>query len=223
MLLKRAMDVLVSAAILFLISPVMAVVALCVLFESGRPVLFSQVRVGRGFRKFRILKFRSMRVQNDGPSVTVADDRRITKVGAILRRTKLDELPQFWNVIRGEMSIVGPRPEVPQYVDLFRDRYERILTVRPGITDIASIHYRDEENLLAECENPLIDYQERILPAKLDLAEQYIRERSLAGDLRIIGQSALAAFGPRTAAKLSACRPESAVAGEPSAGLPNPS
>ena len=222
MLLKRVLDVLVSAAILCLISPIIAVVALAVLVESGRPILFSQIRVGRNLRKFRILKFRTMRIENNGPSVTIAGDRRITRVGAILRRTKLDELPQFWNVIRGDMSIVGPRPEVPEYVDLFRARFARILAVRPGITDIASIHYRDEERLLANCENPLMEYRERVLPAKLDLAEKYIRERSIAGDFRIIVQSARAAFWPRSAAKSSTqTRQHSSVAQESSAELPN--
>jgi lipopolysaccharide/colanic/teichoic acid biosynthesis glycosyltransferase len=221
---KRVLDILLSAAILCLISPIMAVVALAVLLESGRPVLFSQVRVGRNLRKFRILKFRTMRVQNGGPSVTVEGDRRITRVGAFLRRTKLDELPQFWNVIRGDMSIVGPRPEVPEYVDLFLARFEQILIVRPGITDLASIYYRDEEKLLADCENPLMEYRERVLPAKLDLAEKYILERSITGDLRIIFQSARAAFWPQTAAKPSnSARQDSSLAGKPSAGLPDAS
>ena len=197
MLLKRAIDLLLSAIILLLMSPVMAIAALSILFESGRPVLFSQVRVGRQFRKFRILKFRTMAVQNHGPAVTVAGDPRITKVGAVLRKTKLDELPQFWNVIRGDMSIVGPRPEVPEYVELFRQRYQQVLTVRPGITDIASIYYRDEEKVLSQRSDPLVEYRERVLPAKLDLAERYIRERSAWGDLRIIGQTALVAFLPR--------------------------
>ena len=197
MLVKRIVDVLLSAAIMVLMSPIMAGVAIFILLESGSPVLFSQVRVGRNFRRFRIFKFRTMVVQNNGPSVTVAGDRRITKLGALLRRTKLDELPQFWNVIRGDMSIVGPRPEVPEYVENFRERYQRILAVRPGITDAASIRYRDEEMLLAECGNPLIEYRERVLPAKLDLADKYIRERSLADDLRIMCESALVAFWRR--------------------------
>jgi len=197
MLFKRIVDLLLSTAILLLTSPVMVVVALLVLIASGRPVLFSQVRMGRNFRKFRILKFRTMVVQNNGPPITVAGDKRITRLGAILRRTKLDELPQFWNVIRGDMSIVGPRPEIPEYVELFRERYQRILALRPGITDIASISYRDEERLLINCNNPLIEYRERVLPAKLDLADKYIRERSLADDLRIMYESAFVAFWPR--------------------------
>jgi lipopolysaccharide/colanic/teichoic acid biosynthesis glycosyltransferase len=215
MLLKRTVDVLLSSVILIAISPLMAVVALSILFESGRPVLFSQIRIGRNFRRFRILKFRTMLVQNSGPSVTVAGDRRITRVGSILRRTKLDELPQFWNVIRGDMSIVGPRPEVMEYVDLFRERYQEILTIRPGITDLASIYFRDEERMLSHSEDPLAEYTDRVLPKKLELADRYIRERSMTGDLRIILESALVAFLPRAASEASGSEhPETAVAGD---------
>lgn len=215
MLLKRTFDLLLSAVILVLMSPVMAIAALSILLETGGPIFFSQVRVGRHFRKFRILKFRTMVVRNDGPSVTVAGDRRITRVGAILRKTKLDELPQFWNVIRGDMSIVGPRPEVSEYVDLFRARYERILFVRPGITDFASIYFRNEETLLSRSDNPLMEYRNRVLPAKLDLADRYIRERSAWGDLRIVALTALVAFWPRAGSNTNLAEgPEPAVAGE---------
>ncbi len=224
MLLKRAVDLLLSALILFVMSPVMAAVAISILFESGRPVLFSQIRMGRHFRKFHILKFRTMLVQNHGPSVTVAGDRRITKVGAILRRTKLDELPQFWNVIRGDMSIVGPRPEIPEYVELFRERYQQILGVRPGITDLASIYYRDEERLLSKCDNPLIEYRDRVLPAKLDLGDRYLLERSLVADLRIMAHTALTALWPRVVSNsVQTTKPESATAGNRSPEFPNPS
>jgi len=214
MLLKRAVDLLLSAGILLLMSPALAAVALAILFESGRPVLFSQVRVGRHFRDFRILKFRTMAVGNNGPSITVAGDRRITRIGAILRKTKLDELPQFWNVIRGDMSIVGPRPEVPEYVHMFRDRYERILTLRPGITDYASIYYRHEEELLSGCDDPFVEYRDRVLPAKLDLADRYIRERSLMRDLQIILQSAVVSFGPAMVSRLSLVKRRQAAAAE---------
>lgn len=201
MLLKRTVDLFLGAVILIFMSPVLAAVALAILFESGRPVLFSQVRAGRHFRDFRILKFRTMVVGNSGPSITVAGDRRITRVGAILRKTKLDEVPQFWNVIRGDMSIVGPRPEVPEYVSMFRQRYEQILALRPGITDYASIYFRNEEEMLSHSSDPFIEYCERVLPAKLDLADKYLRERSLMRDLRIILLSALVAFGPATVSR----------------------
>jgi lipopolysaccharide/colanic/teichoic acid biosynthesis glycosyltransferase len=111
--------------------------------------------------------------------------------------TKLDELPQFWNVLRGEMSIVGPRPEVPEYVGLFRERYRKVLTVRPGITDLASIYYRDEETILSQSEDPLAEYEQRVLPAKLDLADKYIRNHNMFYDLHIIAQTALVTVWPR--------------------------
>jgi lipopolysaccharide/colanic/teichoic acid biosynthesis glycosyltransferase len=145
--------------------------------------------VGRGFVRFRILKFRTMR-GTGGPSITVAGDARVTRVGKFLRLAKLDEIPQFWNVLRGDMSIVGPRPEIPQYVELFKDRYREILEVRPGITDPASIRFRNEEEVLSRSPDPLEEYTERVLPAKLDMAEEYVRTRSIAGDILIMLRTA---------------------------------
>jgi lipopolysaccharide/colanic/teichoic acid biosynthesis glycosyltransferase len=172
MLAKRCVDIALSSLVLLLLSPILIVVALAVWLGSGSPILFCQERVGLRFRRFHFLKFRTMRV-GDGRPVTVAGDDRITRVGRFLRATKLDELPQFWNVLRGDMSLVGPRPEVPEYVDLFRERYRTVLTVRPGITDLASIHFRNEEEVLSRSADPLREYAERVLPAKLDLAEEY--------------------------------------------------
>jgi lipopolysaccharide/colanic/teichoic acid biosynthesis glycosyltransferase len=192
MRLKRAIDIVVSGAVLVSGLPLFAVLALAILLESGRPVLYRQWRVGRDFKKFRLYKFRSMRVGSQGPSITAGNDRRITKFGRHLRRTKLDELPQFWNVLLGDMSVVGPRPEVSEYVELFRERYEHVLTVRPGITDLASLQFRNEESLLAAVADPLKEYVERILPAKLDSAEDYLNRRSLWLDLSILYRTALA-------------------------------
>jgi lipopolysaccharide/colanic/teichoic acid biosynthesis glycosyltransferase len=127
-----------------------------------------------------------------GPAITVAGDARITRVGKLLRATKLDELPQFWNVLIGDMSLVGPRPEAPEYVDMFHGRYQRILKVRPGITDIASIRFRDEEKLLARGAEPLREYVQSVLPLKLDLADEYIRTRSLRLDFLILFKTLLA-------------------------------
>ncbi len=191
MLLKRCMDIALSSLVLLLLSPILIAVALALWLDFGSPVLFRQERVGLRFRRFNILKFRTMRVAS-GPSVTVAGDDRITRVGKFLRRTKLDELPQFWNVLRGDMSLVGPRPEVPEYVELFRERYGIVLTVRPGITDLASIHFRNEEEILSRSSEPLKVYAERILPAKLDLAEEYIRTRTGFGDISILLHTATA-------------------------------
>jgi lipopolysaccharide/colanic/teichoic acid biosynthesis glycosyltransferase len=123
--------------------------------------------------------------------VTVAGDNRISKVGRFLRLTKVDELPQFWNVLRGEMSVVGPRPEVPEYVELYKERYRKILAVRPGITDLASIYFRNEEAILAQSKDPLCEYREHVLLVKLDLADKYIQERSIRGDFAIIARTAL--------------------------------
>ena len=125
-----------------------------------------------------------------GPGITVAGDPRITGVGRFLRAAKLYELPQFWNVLCGDMRLVGPRPELPEYVEMYKDRYRNVLAIRPGITDAASIRFRDEERVLARSADPLREYAERLLPAKLALAERYVRDRSLLGDVAIlIGRS----------------------------------
>jgi lipopolysaccharide/colanic/teichoic acid biosynthesis glycosyltransferase len=184
--LKRAIDIAVSVAGLVVLSPLFALIALGVTIDSGKPVFFSQIRVGRNFRSFRIWKFRSMRADRAGPSITVTGDERITRVGRLLRTLKLDELPQLWNVLAGDMSLVGPRPELPEYVEMFRGRYRMILTVRPGITDLASVRYRNEEFVLLQAANPHAEYVGRVLPAKLDLAEDYVRKRSLSLDLAIL-------------------------------------
>ena len=185
MLLKRCTDIALSSLTLLLLSPVLGAIALAVWLDSGTPILFRQQRVGLKFRLFHVLKFRTMRVAS-GPRITVAGDARITRTGKFLRLTKLDELPQLWNVLCGEMSLVGPRPEVPEYVDLFRERYRTVLTVRPGITDLASIRFRNEEEVLAGAAEPLKAYAERILPAKLDLAEEYVNTHNAFTDIGIL-------------------------------------
>lgn len=188
--MKRAFDVVISAVVLAVCSPVFALISLWVLIDSGRPIFFKQLRVGLGGRPFRLWKFRSMRTEVGGASITVRGDRRITRVGRILRKAKLDESPQFWNVLRGDMSLVGPRPEVPEYVERFKERYLRILTVRPGITDLASIRYRNEEAVLAGSPEPQRIYEEIVLPAKLDLADEYLGNMSVGRDLWILLQTA---------------------------------
>jgi lipopolysaccharide/colanic/teichoic acid biosynthesis glycosyltransferase len=175
----------------------MLAVALWIKIDSSGPIIFRQVRVGRGGRPFRIYKFRSMRVeaQGRGPQLTVGDDARITRVGTVIRRYKIDEFPQFINVLLGDMSIVGPRPEVPRYVGLYPPAVrDLVLSVRPGITDLASIAYRDESDLLGASADPERTYVEQVLPAKLALCERYVRERSFLGDLAIIGRSMLVSF-----------------------------
>lgn len=185
---KRLLDMILSSAGLLLLSPILVVCALIVKASSRGPAVFVQVRVGRGFRPFRIFKFRSM-VQDApqvGRAITVGADPRITRIGRVLRATKLDELPQLFNVLKGDMSLVGPRPEAPKYVEMFRKEYEEILRVRPGISDLASIKYRDEAAVLAQADDPEEAYVSVVLPEKIRLAKEYIRRSSILFDLYLI-------------------------------------
>jgi lipopolysaccharide/colanic/teichoic acid biosynthesis glycosyltransferase len=189
--MKRMFDFAVAAVGLLVLSPVMLFAALLIKVDSPGPVFFKQKRVGKGFRPFLIYKFRTM-VQDAsrvGSSITVGADPRITRIGRFLRKTKFDELPQLINVLNGEMSVVGPRPEVPHYVEMFRKDYEEILKVRPGITDLASLKYRDEAAVLAAVKDPEQEYVARVLPEKIKLAKQYIREASFLFDLKLILQT----------------------------------
>lgn len=185
---KRAFDVAMSALGLLLLSPLLVLVAVLVKLTSAGPVLFKQERMGRNFRPFMIYKFRSMvpDAPARGGSITFGEDPRVTRVGRILRKTKLDELPQLLNVLRGDMSLVGPRPEVRRYVEVFRSDYEEILRVRPGVTDLASIEYRDEQTILGQAADPEAEYVGRVLPEKIRLAKQYVQSVSLWGDVKII-------------------------------------
>lgn len=183
---KRAMDLAGASLGLVLLFPALAVLAVVVKLSSPGPVLFRQTRVGRRGRPFTMLKFRSMRHDATGPAVTSSGDHRITPVGRFLRRYKLDELPQLWNVLAGDMSLVGPRPEVPRYVERFRAEYARILTVRPGITDFAALEYRDEESVLARSANPEAAYVDVVLPAKIALYLRYLDEMSLSTDVVLV-------------------------------------
>lgn len=183
---KRTFDVLAAAGGLAVLGPLLLLCAVAVKVTSPGPVLFRQERMGVGFRPFRLLKFRSMTHGARGAQVTSAGDARITPVGRILRKTKLDELPQLVNVLVGEMSLVGPRPEVRRYVEAFRDDYARILAVRPGITDFAAIEYRDEERILAASADPERAYLDEVLPAKIRLYNKYLERRSFLTDLTLI-------------------------------------
>ena len=186
--MKRLLDIVASAIGLILLWPVFLVAAVLIKAEDGGPVLFRQERVGRLGRTFRILKFRTMTVDapSRGPAITAQNDKRITRVGAFLRRTKIDELPQLWNVLCGEMSLVGARPEVPRYVAMFRAEYSEILRLRPGITDPASIRFRQESEILEGSTDPETTYIQRILPEKLRLARDYARHASTAYDLQLV-------------------------------------
>jgi lipopolysaccharide/colanic/teichoic acid biosynthesis glycosyltransferase len=186
---KRLFDLLISVFGLILALPIMLAVAVAVRLESRGPVLFRQDRVGRGGKLFTILKFRSMYFSPNecGAALTAANDGRITAVGAFLRRTKLDELPQLINVLKGDMSLVGPRPEVMRYVEMYPAELRRIiLSVRPGITDEASIEFRNEDLLLGDSKDIEKSYTEKILPRKLEIYSRYARQHSFLGDLSII-------------------------------------
>ncbi|MEO8297266.1 MAG: sugar transferase [Burkholderiales bacterium] len=182
---KRLLDLLGAGLGLLLLSPLLLMLALAVKLDSPGPVFFRQERVGLGGRLFRIHKFRTMVVHDDAATrqLTVGVDARVTRVGAVLRRTKLDELAQLIDVLQGTMSLVGPRPEVPRFVALYPEAVRlQVLSVRPGITDLASLEYRDEASLLARAADPEREYVEVVMPAKLRHAVRYVQQRSLALD-----------------------------------------
>jgi lipopolysaccharide/colanic/teichoic acid biosynthesis glycosyltransferase len=202
-LVKRAFDIVAAAIALLVLLPVVAVVALAIRLDSTGPVIFRQRRVGRHGREFWILKFRTMRADAEasGPLITASTDARITRLGARLRHSKLDELPQLLNVLRGDMSIVGPRPEVPRYVAQYpATTRDEVLSVRPGLTDFATIVLRDEQALLARSGDAERYYRDSLVPYKISLGARYARSRSLSGDLRIIGITLLAILCPNCAA-----------------------
>lgn len=197
---RRLIDTLLSSLSLVVVSPVLLAAAVAIKVDSPGPVLFRQQRVGRGGVPFDILKLRTMRVDAErvGGQLTVGPDPRVTRVGAFLRAWKLDELPQLMNVIRGDMALVGPRPEVPRFVRHYTPRQRRVLEVRPGITDPASIEFRNESELMAGQPDPEQYYVEVLMPQKLELNLEYLSRRSLAGDFAILVATAkVVLFGRR--------------------------
>jgi lipopolysaccharide/colanic/teichoic acid biosynthesis glycosyltransferase len=204
--MKRLFDIVAAAAALIVLSPVLAGIAAIIKRTSPGPVFYRGVRVGRGGRPFRMLKFRTMVVDADrvgGPS-TAGDDPRVTRIGRSLRKWKLDELPQFVNVLAGDMSLVGPRPEVQQYVDMYSDEEQIILSVRPGLTDWASLWNPDEGAVLAGSPDPERTYLEKIRPAKIRWQLEYVRRRSFLVDLTILARTAAAILLRRPPAALAA-------------------
>ncbi|MCI6338297.1 MAG: sugar transferase [Prevotella sp.] len=185
---KRLFDIVSSGIGLLCLAPVFVVMAIWIKLDSRGPVFYRQTRVGRYGRDFRIFKFRSMRVGSDkGRQITVGErDPRITRSGYFIRRYKIDELPQLINVFLGDMSIVGPRPEVRKYVDLYSEEQRKVFQVRPGITDLASIKYRNENELLSQVDDPDTYYIDVIMPDKLAINLEYIRHQSFMGDIKII-------------------------------------
>jgi lipopolysaccharide/colanic/teichoic acid biosynthesis glycosyltransferase len=194
--MKRAFDIIVALLGLVLLAPLILVLACAILLDDPGPIIYRGQRVGRGGREFRILKFRSMHAQPSvGSELTVSGDPRVTRVGRLLRATKLDELPQLMNVLRGQMSLVGPRPESPQYVALYTPEQRGVLRVRPGITGKATIYFRHEERLLVG-PDPQGYYTGVVMPAKLAMDLDYVAHRSFRGDLKLIGLTFLALVRP---------------------------
>lgn len=189
--LHRLFDVFVSGTALILLSPALLLLALLVRLSSPGPALFRQQRVGRNGELFWLFKFRSMRVGSDGPAVTAGGDSRITPIGRRLRQWKLDELPQLFNVVRGDMALVGPRPEAPKYVRHYTEEQRQVLAVRPGITGVSQLEFRHEEALLAGHDDVESVYIHTILPVKLSLDLRYVRERTLGGDIVILLRTVL--------------------------------
>jgi lipopolysaccharide/colanic/teichoic acid biosynthesis glycosyltransferase len=186
--IKRLIDIFISLLALLILFPFLALISLGILISSGLPILYVQERVGKEWRKFQIIKFRTMVDDADqvGPGISSEDDMRITQIGKFLRKYKLDELPQFLNVLIGDMSLIGPRPELPRFAEFYRDDYSNILSVRPGITDYASINFRHEAALMNGKADGESYYLKEILPQKIILYKKYLKKISLATDLKIL-------------------------------------
>lgn len=186
-MIKRIFDIVSSLLVLLVLFPVLLVISILILLDSKGGIFYAQERVGRGGRTFRLLKFRTMHPNSDKLQITVGHrDPRITSVGYYLRKFKIDEFPQLINILKGEMSVVGPRPEVPKYVKLYTEEQRRVLSVKPGLTDYASLLYVNESELLEGAENPEKVYVEEIMPHKLSLNLKYIQERNFLNDLSLI-------------------------------------
>lgn len=188
LILKRIFDIIVSFIGLLVLLPIFMIIAFIIKVDSKGPIFFRQIRIGKNGKKFKIFKFRTMVVdaEKKGMQITIDGDNRITRAGYILRKSKLDELPQLINVLKGDMSFVGPRPEVPRYVAMYDERQRSILKVTPGITDIASIEFRDENSLLAKSKNPEETYKKEIIPRKIELNMEYIKNMSVIYDIGLI-------------------------------------
>ena len=188
MFLIRCFDILVSFFGIVFLLPLLAITALVIRTRDGKPILFKQERVGKNGKIFKILKYRTMSVKQkeNSSQITVGEDQRITKTGRTLRKLKIDELPQLFNVLKGEMSFVGPRPEVKKYVDLYDDLQKEILKIKPGITELASLKYYNESEILGASDDPEREYIEKIMPDKIMLNLQYIKKMGLFYNIGII-------------------------------------
>lgn len=186
--IKRIFDIIMSLIGIIILSPIFIIVSIIISIGSSGNILFLQKRVGRDEKEFNIYKFRTMinDAEKLGKQITVGDDSRITKVGSILRKFKIDELPQLFNVLNGDMSLVGPRPEVPKYVALYTEKQKEVLSIRPGITDMASLRYKDENAILGKVDNPEEYYINVIMQDKLSLNLEYIEKSNIIFDIGLI-------------------------------------
>ena len=195
--LPHSVDVLAALLLLIGLAPVLALIAFAVAVTSRGPILFRHRRLGRAGRPFEMLKFRTMRQSGNGPEVTAKGDSRITPLGRFLRETKLDELPELWNVVRGDMALVGPRPEAVQYARLSNPLWQQVLSVRPGLTDAVTVRLRNEEELLAASGlDPERFYREYLLPFKLRAGAEYLAARNWKRDVAVLVLTALAVVAP---------------------------
>jgi len=185
--IKRIFDFFASLSALLMLSPLLLIIALWIVLDSKGGVFYKQIRIGKNQTQFGLYKFRSMRTGADkSGEITIGNDSRITKAGYFIRKYKIDELPQLINILKGEMSVVGPRPEVKKYVDLYTKPQLMVLSVLPGLSDYASIEYFDEQTVLGKAKDPDKEYIEVVMPAKLNLNLKYITEKSIITDLKII-------------------------------------
>jgi lipopolysaccharide/colanic/teichoic acid biosynthesis glycosyltransferase len=195
--LPRQAEAVIALAGLVMVVPLIALAAIAIAVTSRGPVIFRQKRMGRKGRPFTMYKLRTMRVANSGPQVTAGDDVRVTPIGKFLRKTKLDELPELWNILKGDMSLIGPRPEVPRYIDLEDPMWRLVLEARPGITDPMTLRLRNEEALLVEVEGDRERfYLETLLPFKLEGYLTYLQARSWRSDLKVLWQTIVAVAFP---------------------------
>jgi lipopolysaccharide/colanic/teichoic acid biosynthesis glycosyltransferase len=184
---KRIFDICSSIIVLIISAPLLIVVSIWIALDSPGGVFYKQTRIGKNEKPFQLLKFRSMRPNSDkSGQLTIGNDNRVTRVGRFIRRYKLDELPQLFNIIKGEMSVVGPRPEVPKYVDLYTKEQKKVLQALPGLTDYASLEYLNEQEVLGAADDPEYTYIHEVMPAKLSLNLKYIAEKNLWVDIKLI-------------------------------------
>lgn len=194
--IRGIVEGVIAAAALVAVSPILLAASVCIVCESGGPILFRQRRIGLHGRPFTLIKLRSMSQTQSGAAITASGDVRITRVGMVLRRYKLDELPQLWNICIGDMQFFGPRPEVPSHVDLENSQWSDVLSQKPGLTDPASLVYRNEEEILAGFEDPDRAYRDHVLPDKLGISSRYQQRRSFASDMKLLVLTARFSFFP---------------------------